>query len=125
MMYNKERVLSEFETYLYLLHEMGYTDTEYTQREFKLMWLSSELCGMTTYDSNLDVLFGKEIFEVIKVILDRAWDTYIKDDVNYIKFIRCANLLEEHIEWGTSIRSCWFNDDGMFRWLVDEFIGGD
>jgi hypothetical protein len=120
-----EKVLEEFENYLYLLCSSGYKAEDYTTREYRLMWLSDELCEMATYDSDLDVLFGKEIFEVIKVILDRTWVEYIKDEANYIKFIRCANLLGNNIEWGTSIRGCWFNDVKMFEWIVREFIGDE
>lgn len=121
----KEQAIIDYEYFITTQSEMGYSSDEYTEREFKLIWLSDNLFDITTYDDDISLTFGKELFEVIKVIIDRTWNKYIKDESNYIKFIRCANLLDKgnYIEWGTSIRSCWFNDVEFFKWLVNEFIG--
>ena len=56
--------------------------------------------------------FGKDIIEVMEVINNRKNFEYIKEDKeNYKKFILVANLLDKYnwIEWGTSIRGCWFD----------------
>lgn len=121
----REQVIIDYKDFITTENEIGYTTDDYTDREFKLIWLSDNLLNITTYDNDISLTFGKELFEVIKVIIGRTWHLYIKDESDYIKFMRCVNLIDKanYIEWGTSIRSCWFNDVEFFKWLVDEFIG--
>lgn len=83
---------------------------EYGVEDIKLSFLT-DIFGITTYDSGLDVKFGNAILEVMEVIAKRNNFEYIKDESNYIKFILVANILDKYnwIEWGTSIRGCWFS----------------
>lgn len=79
----------------------------------KLSFLTT-IFGITTYSHYLDVEFGNDILEVMKIINNRKNFEYIKNKENHKKFIYVANLLENKnwTEWGTSIRGCWFNSYG-------------
>ena len=82
----------------------------------------ADIFDITTYDYDLSMKFGKDIIEVMEVINNRKNFEYIKEDKeNYKKFILVANLLDKYnwIEWGTSIRGCWFD-----KWS-NPYIEGD
>ena len=81
----------------------------------------ADVFDITTYDYNLSMKFGKDIIEIMEVINNRKNFEYIKDEENYKKFILVANLLDKYnwIEWGTSIRGCWFD-----KWC-NPYIEGD
>jgi hypothetical protein len=83
----------------------------FKEKDKKLIFLSSCVFGYITDDFNLDLEFGKDTLEVIKVIYNRENFNYIKDENNYKKFITICNILsdKEWINWGTSIRGCWLN----------------
>ena len=81
-------------------------------KNIKFAFLSEVIFGITTYDIDLDIEFGRNILEIMEVISNRENYDYIKyRDNKYKKFIIVANLLDEYgwIEWGTSIRGCWFS----------------
>jgi hypothetical protein len=82
------------------------------EKDKRLAFLSESVLGLCTYDMDLDVYFGREIFEVMKVIYNKKNFEYIKDEDNYKIFMLVCNLLNKNhwIEWGTSIRGCWFNE---------------
>lgn len=93
--------------------------------EQKAVWLSDDYFELATYDSGLDLEFGKVIREVILVINDMSNFYYIKDRENYKKFILVCQLLTDKqlIDWGTSIRGCWFDPDGeISKQELDELI---
>lgn len=78
----------------------------------KCAFLSDVIFGLTTYDTGLDIEFGKDILEVMEVINNKTNFEYIKyEGDDYKKFILVANLLDQYnwIEWGSSIRGCWFS----------------
>jgi len=83
---------------------------EFGIRNIKLSFLA-DIFGMVTYDSGLDIKFGKYILEIMDVIAKGYNFEYIKNEKNYIKFILVANILDNYnwIEWGSSIRGCWFS----------------
>lgn len=93
-------------------------------RKFKLIFLSDVIFGVITYDTSLSIEFGKEILDVMEVIHNGNNFEYIKDKENYKKFIRVANILDNYnwIEWGSSIRGCWFNS--YSNHIIDEHLGG-
>lgn len=78
--------------------------------DWKYTWLSSEVFGIVTYDDNLSINYGKKILEVMTAIRDRKTFEYIEDENQYNTFILVCNMLNKRnmIEWGTSIRGCWF-----------------
>lgn len=83
---------------------------EYGIKNIKLSFLT-DIFGVVTYDSGLDIKFGSDILEVMEVIAKRDNFEYIKNVKNYIKFILVANIFYSYdwIEWGSSIRGCWFS----------------
>lgn len=108
---------------------------------YKLMFLSSTIMGLTTYDTDLDFEFGKEIYEIMKAIYERKNFEYVKDDMKYKKFILISNILDRNgwLEWGTSIRGCWFDEyseielhdytgekiratNDFIKWLLEDFL---
>lgn len=97
----------------------------------KYEWAAEKIFDLTTYDSELDELFVKDILEVCKVILDRTNFEYILNRENYIKHILVCQILNKFhwIQWGTSIRGAWFEQvelyenipDVKFRDIMDEY----
>lgn len=85
--------------------------SKYGVKNIKLSFLTI-IFGITTYSRYLDIEFGKDILEVMTVINNKENFKYIADKDNHKKFIYVANLLDRYswIEWGTSIRGCWFTD---------------
>ena len=113
----------------WLEEEINFYDDDWIagleKSEQKVVWLSDDYFELTTYDSDLDLEFGKAIREVILVINNKSNFDYIKDRENYKKFILVCQLLEEKqlIDWGTSIRGCWFYPEGeISKQELDELI---
>jgi len=88
-----------------------------SEQSKRLAFLSSTVFGLTTYDLDLDIEFGKDIFEIMKVIYEKRNFEYIKDESNYKKYILVCNfLINNHwLEWGGSIRGAWFNNFESIR----------
>lgn len=84
---------------------------EMEEQDKRFAFLSNVVLGLTTDDLDLDVKFGKDIFEVLQIIKYRKSSEYIKDENNYKKFIIVCNWLLKNnwINYGISIRSCNFN----------------
>lgn len=85
----------------------------YEDQKSKYEWVATEMFGLTTYDSDLDERFVKDIIEVCKVILEKRNFEYIEEsESNYIKYILVCQLLDSFrwLNWGTSIRGAWFDD---------------
>lgn len=80
-----------------------------TFKEAKNSYILNYIFNITTYDSSLDEKFVNAILEIMDVILNRKNFEYIKDETNYIKFITIVNLIIETLNWGTSIRGCFFD----------------
>ena len=87
---------------------------ELTIKDIKCIFISDAMFGLTTYDGELDIEFGKDILEIMKVIANKENFKYMENESDYKKFIIVANLLNRYswIEWGTSIRGCWFDTYG-------------
>lgn len=83
--------------------------------------------GFTTYDGELDELFGKQLYEIMQVIHKKTNFEYIKNEENYIKYIVMANQLDRYklIDWGTSIRGAWLTESGekLYEFLNATFKG--
>jgi hypothetical protein len=75
-------------------------------------WLSNEVFDLTTYDEELDEMFGRKMIEVCKVILEGKTFEYIRNREKYVQYILACQPLEKHgwINWGTSIRGSFFED---------------
>lgn len=97
-----ERLKNDIHEYIELMnHE--------TFKEAKNSYILNHIFNITTYDSDLDEKFVKAILEIMNVIIERKNWEYIEDKNNYIKFITIVNLIIESLDWGTSIRGCFFN----------------
>lgn len=84
---------------------------DFTDSATKYTWCAREIFGLSTYDSELDEIFVKEILDVCKVILTKTNFQYIQKQEQYIQYIRVCHLLDNMgwIEWGTSIRGAWID----------------
>ena len=87
----------------------------YSKEDYKFIFLSSYIFDVITYDDELDLEFGKKIYEVMKSIQDRTTFDYIEEENNYKNYILVCNLLDKYdlIDWGTSIRGAWFSRDEL------------
>lgn len=80
----------------------------YTKEECGYMWL----CGLfaTFYDSDMELKWGKLLYETLVAIIERKQSELM--DKKYEEYLLCLNLIgEENLEWGTSIRFCWFDSE--------------
>lgn len=92
----------------------------------KYEWLSENIFDLTTYDNSLNERFGKKIFDVCKTILDGATFEYIqKSEQHYVDYILVCQLLEKFrwIEWGSSIRGAWFEEQDESRYIFAYWDG--
>lgn len=80
--------------------------------ELKMDFLC-ELLSISTYDLDMSKNIGKDIVEILEVINNENNFEYINDNDNYKKFIIICNFLDHAnwIEWGSSIRGCWLNEE--------------
>jgi hypothetical protein len=85
-------------------------DKYHSKQEQKIIFLSEQILGITTYDSGLDIEFGNMILETIKHIENKTTFEYIKNENNYREYILSINFIESWLDWGTSIRGAWFNE---------------
>lgn len=77
------------------------------------MMLLTELFDIVTDDDDMSIRIGKDIYEVMKVIVNKENFTYITDPDKYYKFLIFVNILEKY-NWtncGTSIRGTWFDGE--------------
>ena len=81
-------------------------------KNIKYRFLASIVFEITTYDTSLSAEFGRDILEVMEIISKRSSFEYIRNKEDYRKFIIVVNILNQYgwIEWGTSIRGCWFDN---------------
>lgn len=106
--------------------EFDILDTRNNLKQQRLEFVVDQLFNMITYDSEVSCIFGRQLIEVMRVIYNRTSYDYIKDDNKYLIFILVANVLNDcgMIEWGTSIRGCWFiqKDNIQFPGLDDNEV---
>lgn len=87
----------------------------------KYEWLSENVFDLTTYDNRLNDVFGRKVFEVCKAILGGTTFEYIQiDDAHYTTYILVCQILDmfHWIEWGTSIRGAWFEEQRDSRYIL-------
>lgn len=99
----KEILNEQYSQYLLLFSE---------EKPSKLEFLAEEIFDFTTYDSEISCILANNMLEVIKSILNKNQSKYFKKKENYINYITMVNMsfLYSKLEWGTSIRSAWFNE---------------
>lgn len=97
---------------------IGEDENDWSLRDMRLAYMVSELFNMAVYDDGLSVEIGNDILEIMKVIIEEKNFDYINKGEEYYKqFIILANLLIDcrMLEWGTSIRGCWFACDTFIK----------
>ena len=65
--------------------------------------------NITTYDTDIDLELFDILIEIMEAILNRKTLEYINiNKQNYRNFILIVNIIKDYIDWGTSIRTCFF-----------------
>lgn len=82
----------------------------YTKKELSYIWFCDLFA--TFYDNDLELKYGKLLYETIKSIIDRTQIDLINE--KYEEYLLCLNLIGvDKLDWGSSIRFCWFDDKGI------------
>lgn len=73
-------------------------------------FLADSIFGFTTYDNEMNDLFGRKAVEVCTAINDRTTFEYQKNKENYKWYLIMCNMpfFTGKLEWGTSIRGAWW-----------------
>ena len=89
----------------------------------RVEFLAVHIFGFTTYDAELDALFGKRALEVFQAISEGRTLGYIQDKEQYRWYVIMCNMpfFAGRLDWGTSIRGAWWGimqptieSDGLF-----------
>lgn len=81
---------------------------EISDKEVKASYIMLSF-NITTYDTDIDLELFDILIEIMEAILKRKTLEYIKiSKQNYRNFILFVNIIKEYIDWGTSIRTCFF-----------------
>lgn len=91
----------------------------------KFNFLANMVFGLCTYDEIIEDEWGQKIFEVLKFIQEQESFTVINNLGKYEQFLLVCQLLKQRnwIEWGTSIRSCWFDENQWSEPVMIEMLG--
>ena len=101
----------------------NYNGQLFCPREEFFNWIAQDIFNLTTYDGWIDYVFTKDLLKVMTAIYNHTTFDFIRSSKhNYLIFIEICNLLEKKnwIEWGTSIRGCWFDSDYSKEYLIEE-----
>jgi len=73
-------------------------------------FLSESIFDFTTYDGDMDDLFGRKAVEVCRAISERKTFAYIEDPANYQWYLLMCNMpfFYPKLSWGGSIRGAWW-----------------
>ena len=76
----------------------------------KLEYLSDYIFDFTTYDGEMAEVFATKALEVCKAITEKTTFEYIENNENRKWFLIMVNMpfFANKIDWGTSIRGCWW-----------------
>lgn len=88
---------------------------DYSKNELKWDWFAENIIGTTFYDTELSIKWGKLLYKTVTAILDGEQSKVLSD--MYEEYLICLNLIgTDKLEWGTSIRYCWF-DNGQEEYI--------
>ena len=83
---------------------------DFSKEELKYDWFAENIIGATFYDTDLSVKWGKLLYKTVKAILNETQSELLSK--MYEEYLICLNLIgKDKLEWGTSIRYCWFNNN--------------
>jgi hypothetical protein len=81
---------------------------EISDKEVKASYIMLSF-NITTYDTDIDLELFDILIEIMEAILKQKTLEYINiSKQNYRNFILFVNIIKEYIDWGTSIRTCFF-----------------
>lgn len=83
-------------------------EEEISDKEVKASYIMLSF-NITTYDTDIDLELFDILIEIMEAILKRKTLEYINiSKQNYRNFILFVNIIKDYIDWGTSIRTCFF-----------------
>ena len=83
-------------------------EEEISDKEVKANYIMLSF-NITTYDTDIDLELFDILIEIMEAILKRKTLEYINiSKQNYRNFILFVNIIKDYIDWGTSIRTCFF-----------------
>lgn len=95
----------------------------------RLEYLGDWIFDFTTYDGGMAELFASKALEVCDAITNKTTFDYIKDERSYEWFLLMCNIpfFSSKIEWGTSIRGCWWDSykEGIKLDTCGIFVDGE
>lgn len=113
----QKELKERFETYN-IIAELD--DTDYTIEERAYIWLAEDVINFVAYDNDIDLKIGKKIYKTVEAIINRTQSEFMEE--HYEDYIVCLNLIgEENLEWGTSIRYCWFDNTNQANKLINAY----
>lgn len=82
----------------------------YSKNDLKWDWFTENIIGVTFYDTDLSIKWGKLLYKTVKAILERLQSIIMSE--MYEEYLVCLNLIgTDKLDWGSSIRYCWFNEE--------------
>ena len=97
--------------YLELLEHSYKTNASCLGKTSRLNYLSENIFGFTTYDSEMGDLFGMKAVEVCEAINNKQTFEYQKQPDGYMWYLIIVNMpfFTNKLDWGTSIRGAWWS----------------
>lgn len=78
--------------------------------ETKVAFLGNNIFDFTTYDDDMDKLFGQKALDVCVAITEKTTFEYQKDNYQWYLIMVNMPFFEGKLEWGTSIRGAWWDN---------------
>ena len=96
----------------------------YSKEELKYYWFAENIIDIAFYDTDMAIKWGKLLYKTVKAILERKQAEIMEE--MYEQYLICLNLIGiEKLDWGTSIRFCWFDLDTdyeeRFKKIINEW----
>lgn len=83
-------------------------DEEISDEQVKASYIMRSF-NIATYDNDIDIELFDILIEIMEAIVKRKTLEYIDiSKQNYHNFILFVNIIKDYIDWGTSIRTCFF-----------------
>jgi len=101
----------------YALYNLELKPCEHISR---LEFISECIFGFDTYEDEVACLMAKKCLQVCRAINDRETFQYISTNDGNLWYLIMVNMpfLSEKIEWGTSIRGAWWDNNNGKVFIV-------
>lgn len=100
--------VDNFENYYEIEKDKG---CSYSKKEYAFIWFASNIVYTAFYDDDLSLKWGEKLYRTVKAMLEGTQLSMIEN--HYEDYLICLNLINKNdnvLEWGSSIRYCWFED---------------